>query len=83
MRHFGIVVGQRDHQFVGGHGLVGQADGEMLADRQFNIVDELTQDVRHDHALAVGEHRMLVEEQIADNADELLAALCRLVVRQA
>ena len=43
----------------------------MLAHRNFHVVDELPQDVRHGGAFLVGQNACRVEKKIADDFGQL------------
>lgn len=82
MRNFGIVVCQRENQFRGRVGLVGQTDCQMLADRYFDFMDQLPQNIAHGCAFAFVQDTVLVEEQVADDLDKFAPRRSRTIAVQ-
>ena len=54
----------------------------MLAHRNFNVVDQLPQNVRHGRALALAQDAVLIEEQITDDFDKIAPRCGRSVASQ-
>jgi hypothetical protein len=82
MRDLDPIVGEQYDEIGRRRTLARQTVGEGLTDLDLDIVDELSENFRHERALAVAQCLPTVEEEIADRGDERPPARDGLIARQ-
>jgi len=82
LSHRELVVGQGHHQGARRCGVARQALGQALADRCFEFMDQLVENIEDQVAFLIAQHMLALKGQLGDLRRQLLTTLDGLVHRQ-